>query len=424
MHDAAVLLEPVAPRSASRKICRPRVTRKQWQFLQLDTRFSAFIGGRGSGKTVAGTLRAVECAGRERCTGVVISPTYGNLEDINLPKFLEVCEPGGIVSGVNRSRHTVALANGSIVHFRSADKPDFMRGLSVSWAWLDEAAMLDEYTWRVILPALREYGRPGRAWITTTPRGKNWIWSRFAPQPDETPEQAARRRRKYGLVHAHTRDNAFLAPDIVSDLEADYGVGWFARQELNGEFCDPEGSLFQRDWLRIVDRAPEFARTYRGWDLAVSTKSSADYTAGVRIGITAEQDVYVLDVQRYRAEWPDSRRRVIATADGDGERCTIGVESVAFQLAAVQELRREPAMSRYALREVKAERDKLSYALPLASKAQAGKVYLLRGAWNAAYIDELCMFSGDGKGNDDQVDGTTIAYRCATRPEVRMRVLE
>lgn len=420
-----VLAALASPRLRQRKVCRPRVTRKQFEFLSLPTRFSGFVGGRGSGKTTAGTHKAVEHAGIEKCTGVIISPTYGNLEDINMPAFLALAEAGDIIASFNRSRHTAHMTNGSIVHFRSADHPDFMRGLSVSWAWLDEAAQLDEYTWRVILPALREFGRPGRLWLTTTPRGKNWIWSRFAPQPGETPEQAAHRSSRYGLVHASTRDNTFLAPEIVSDLESDYGVGWFARQELAGEFCDPEGSLFQRPWFRYVERAPAFSRLYRGWDLAVSTRSSADYTVGVLLGITADQDVYILDCVRFKAEWPDARRRVIATAAADGDGCIQCVESVAFQLAAIQELRREPAMSRYALREVRAERDKLSYALPVASKAQAGKLYLVRGAWNAAYVDEFCAFTGEAnqQGHDDQVDGTTIAYRCATRPEVRLREL-
>lgn len=420
MHDAGLAL--AMPLRQGRKVCRPKVTPKQLAFLTLGTRFSAFVGGRGSGKTVAGTLKAIDHAGRARCTGVVISPTYGNLEDINMPAFLAQAEPGDIVESFNRSRHSAHLRNGSIVHFRSADNPDFMRGLSVSWAWLDEAAMLDEYTWRVILPALREGGRPGPLWITTTPRGKNWIWNRFAAKPDENDEQRVRREARYGLVHAHTRDNLFLAADIVSDLEEDYGVSWFARQELAGEFCDPEGTLFRREWFKIVDRAPEFARTYRGWDLALSTKDAADFTAGVKLGVTPEQDIYVLDVQHWKAEWPDSRKRVMSVADTDGAGTQLGIESVAFQLAAIQELHREPTMSRYAMQPVKTERDKLSYALPIASKAQAGKVYVVRGAWNAKFLDEVCSFTGDGKTHDDQVDGLTIAYRAATKPEVRLRV--
>jgi predicted phage terminase large subunit-like protein len=404
-----------------RKICRPKVAPKQHAFLSLPTRFSAFVGGRGSGKTIAGTLKAIEYAGRCSCTGVVISPTYGNLEDINMPAFLAQAEPGDIVQSMNRSRHSAHMRNGSVVHFRSADKPDFMRGLSVSWAWLDEAAMLDEYTWRVILPALREGGKPGPLWITTTPRGKNWIWERFAAKPGENDEQRRRRESRYGLIHAHTRDNMFLSTDIVGDLEEDYGVGWFARQELAGEFCDPEGTLFRREWFKIVDRAPEFARTYRGWDLAVSTKTTADYTVGVKIGVTAEEDLYLLDVVRGRWEWPDAKRVVVQCAQSDGPSTTICVESVAFQLAAVQELRRESALSQFVTQDVKAERDKLSYALPVASKAQAGKVYIVRGSWNAAYLDEISQFTGDGKTHDDQVDGTTIAYRGASRPMVRMR---
>jgi predicted phage terminase large subunit-like protein len=391
-----------------------RLGKKQAPFVLSPATFRAFVGGRGSGKTYGGAYAGCGEAGRLRgSTGIIVAPTYTMLSDDVVPVLREVA--GKALLKFSDSDMEGTFLNGSRVLMRSAADSmhiNRLRGGSFSWFWLEEAAHVpDGYdAWRILIATLREGGRMGRGFLTTTPRGKGWIFDLFGQSADAD----------YALFGSRTDENEFTTERYKQILTTAYGVGWFARQELAGEFCDPEGTLFQREWFKIVDRAPEFARTWRGWDLAISTKSAADWTVGVRLGITPEQDVYVLDVQRWKAEWPDSRKRVMAIAQTDGEQTSLGIESVAFQLAAIQELHREPTMSRFSMQAVKTERDKLSYALPVASKAQAGKLYVVRAPWNAAYIDECCAFSGDGKGNDDQVDGTTIAYRCASKPEFRI----
>jgi len=396
---------------------RRTVGRKQIPFLASPATFRAFVGGRGSGKTYAGTYAALAEAGRRRCIGAIVAPTYTMVTDDVLPVFEELA--GLLLAHLNRSDMAADLINGSRILFRSASNVEHiqrLRGLSTSWVWMDEAAHVadGDQAWKILIATLREHGRMGRAWLSTTPRGKGWIHDRFvvAQNPD------------YELFTSHTQDNEFTAADYKKALKEAYGIGWFAKQELAGEFCDPEGSLFHREWFKVVDQAPEFAVMYRGWDLACTTKTTSDYTVGVLIGITAEQDVYILDVVRGRWEWPAAERVIIQTALLDGPQAQVCIESVAFQLAAIQKLHEVRELGNHVISEVKVERDKLSHALPVASKAQAGKVYLLRGAWNSAYLDEVCTFCGDGKGHDDQVDGTTVAYRGATAPIFSFRTFD
>jgi len=45
---------------------------------------------------------------------------------------------------------------------------------------------------------------------------------------------------------------------------------------------------------------------------------------------------------------------------------------------------------------------------PFRAQCEAGNVYLVRGAWNAAYLQELCAF--DAGKHDDQVDGSGCAF--------------
>jgi predicted phage terminase large subunit-like protein len=73
-------------------------------------------------------------------------------------------------------------------------------------------------------------------------------------------------------------------------------------------------------------------------------------------------------------------------------------------IAALQALARRPDLSRHAIRGIDVDRDKLTRALPLAARAEQGKVSLIRGAWVAVFLDELSTFMGDGATHDDQVD--------------------
>lgn len=385
-----------------------KVLEPQHRFLTSQAKYDGYIGGRGAGKSYAGCLKARAHAMARSCTGCVITPTYPMMRDIIWPVWTKLFR--GYFKNpkrpINKSDKISELRNGSTVIFRSADNPDNLRGPNLSWFWIDEAALLDLYVWRVLIPTLREGGRPGRAWITTTPRGKDWLYKKFVV--DENP--------KYSLVHATTFDNYLLDQETRDDIAEEYGVGWFGRQELYGEFTEPEGTIFKREWFDFVEPTalPEFKVIARGWDLATTTKTTSDFTVGVKVGITNDEELYILDVVRGQWEWPDGKQVIIKTAHKDSVHCQVMVEAVAFQRIAQQELQREPAMANYMVNPVETYRDKLTYALPIASRAKAGKVHLVRAPWNDAYLDELCLFDGqDGKGkkHDDQVDATTIAIR-------------
>ena len=55
-----------------------------------------------------------------------------------------------------------------------------------------------------------------------------------------------------------------------------------------------------------------------------------------------------------------------------------------------------------------ASRGKVTRAEPFAAQCQAGTVYLVRGAWNTAYLDELCLFPSSAA--KDQVDASSGAF--------------
>lgn len=384
---------PLGQKRRERTIRITSATDPQRAFWDTMARHRLFVGGLGSGKTYAGVVEVLRQP--PGSYGMVLAPTYPMLRDATLRTFLELA--GELVADFHRSEMRVKLTDGKTILFRSAEKPDRLRGPNLGWFWLDEAALMPQEVWLIMLGRLREH--PGRAWATTTPRGKNWLYEAFL-NPD------------HAVIRSSTRQNIYLPQTFVSTLEQAYTSEW-QRQEIEGEFVDPAGALFRREWFRVVDTAPEGLWWVRYWDLAASTKSSADYTASVAVAMDHRDGcIYIRDMIRGRWEWPDARRVMVQTMQAEPNGYHV-VEKALHGLAALQELRREPGVSHVALRGVDVDRDKLTRALPWAARAEAGKVALVRGNWVGAFLDEAVQFP-NGQ-HDDQIDAVSGALPLLAR---------
>jgi PBSX family phage terminase large subunit len=199
---------------------------KQGEFFMCPDRFSAFVGGIGSGKTYAGAVKAAQFAVKPGTLGLAVAPTYPMLKDASMRSFVELADPA--IEKINKSDMTVQMRGGGEVLFRSADNPNRLRGPNLHWAWIDEAAMCHPNTWEIIIGRLRADGKAGSCWITTTPKGRNWLYQR---------------RDDMTIYRASTMDNPHLAPEFIASLQSAYS-GQFARQELYGEFTMLEGLVY------------------------------------------------------------------------------------------------------------------------------------------------------------------------------------
>lgn len=231
---------------------------EQHQFVVAHQNFAALRGGIGSGKTVGGAIRAVLAAcgqvgGRPIQTpnlGVVTAPTYTMLRDASLRTFEEVA--GDLLIDFNKQQMRATLINGSEVLFRSADRPDRLRGPNLSWCWLDEAAYYSDKVYPIMVGRLRQFGKLGYLWLTTTPKGRNWVYKEFV--------QTKRPNRI--LFQLRTKDSPFLDPEIYDAWVETY-VGDFAIQELEGEFIAFEGLIYPEfnRGLHVTTRLPERFKT-------------------------------------------------------------------------------------------------------------------------------------------------------------------
>jgi predicted phage terminase large subunit-like protein len=375
----------------------------QADFWRAPHRVRAFIGGLGSGKTRAGAVEILrQPAGS---LGLVIAPTYRLLQDATQRTFFELthkAEDGGaqLVEWHSTSRQETRLVNGSTILWRTATEPDRLRGVNAGWAWVDEAGIVDEDVWRIIMGRLRR--EPGRAWLTTTPTGAQHWTARLLGDPSAY------------VVRARTRDNTALPPEYIADLESRYDAQWRA-QELEGQFVDWSGGLIRREWIRTIrpDALPTPLRWRRAWDLAASERASADETTSVRGALGPDGTLYLAAPIAGRWAWPEARQVIARTAEAEAEMVReVGVEQVASWRAAVDDLATAPIWLRVTLRRLTPHGDKLACASPWAARASSGRVVIVEGWDWSGWLDQWSAFPGGA--HDDRVDAVSRVAEMVT----------
>jgi predicted phage terminase large subunit-like protein len=146
----------------------------------------------------------------------------------------------------------------------------------------------------------------------------------------------------------------------------------------------------------------------RYWDKAASKKPEADFSAGVRMLKSDLGVYYVEDVTRGQWSSLDRNKVMRNTAKQDGPAVTVWLEE---EGGSGGKESAEISVRDLAGVSVHAERvtgDKLSRARPFSAQCEAGNVKIVRGAWNAAYLDELHAFPLGA--HDDQVDASSGAF--------------
>jgi predicted phage terminase large subunit-like protein len=366
----------------------PKPHAAQQRVAREARRFNVLACGRRWGKTTFGMGRLVPPA-LEGYPVAWFSPTYKMLTEV-WRTTQQTLAP--VTKRVSAQEHRLELITGGIVDMWSLDTPDVARGRKYKRIAVDEAAMIRDLllAWQqVIRPTLADYA--GDADFYSTPKGFNDFHQLFTM---EAPEW-----RSWQMP---TSENPHIQAAEIEAMRTEL-PGYIFEQEVLARFVTLDGALFKREWFRIVDRAPDGLFWARYWDLAASTKTSADFTCSAAVAYGEDGTLYIRDMVRGRWEWPDARKIIAQTMVAEPD-VLHAVEEAMHGLAAIQELRRDPELRSVALRGIRVDKDKLTRALPWAARAEGGKVALVRGAWVAAFLDEVCMFDGLGTAHDDQVD--------------------
>jgi predicted phage terminase large subunit-like protein len=176
----------------------------------------------------------------------------------------------------------------------------------------------------------------------------------------------------------------------------------------------PEGDLFKVFNLKFQDAAPAgLLRTVRAWDLAAS-EGKGDWTAGVKIGRSADGLFYVLGVARGQWGPDEGDKQIKLAANLDGRNVSIrgAIDPGSAgkrDAAAITRM-----LAGYDVKTEHVTGPKGARARGFAAQVNAGNVVIIKAPWNTAFVEELRTFPNGT--HDDQVDAAADAFNDLTLP--------
>lgn len=254
-----VYIDPDSGESWGRPVLDPNWAhnhaREDQRLLPWNKPWTLYLSsGRGTGKTTTGVEFVTLCA-RKGLDGAIIGRRGTEIENTHVATILARAHPD-FVPTYMASKDILLWPNGAITYLFSAERPENIRSVNLSYCWFDEAAFMAEIetAWMNAKFATRvkSPGNPIHFLITSTPTSTPWVM-----KMEDDPKVVMRRVSTYA-------NKANLDPDFLAELEKEYEGTRIGRQELHGEVLrDVEGALWNDD-LFIHERA-ETGAEFANW---------------------------------------------------------------------------------------------------------------------------------------------------------------
>ena len=398
-----------------------------------DWRTWVIMGGRGAGKTRAGSewVRAeVEGAGpldpgRSKRVALV-GETIDQVREVMIfgESGILACSPPDRRPEWQAGRRRLVWPNGAVAQVFSAYEPESLRGPQFDAAWVDELAKWRkaEETWDMLQFGLRLGSHP-RQCVTTTPRNVG-VLKAILKNPSTVTTQASTEANR-----------AYLAKSFLEEVRSRYADTRLGRQELDGVLLeDTEGALWTLaglDKARVAGDLLVFDRVVVAVDPPVTGHKGSDECGIIVAGVMAQgtpgdwRAVVLEDASVSAAspsEWAKAALDAMRRHDADRLVAEVNqggdlVESVIRQI--------DPTVP---FRAVRATRGKSARAEPVAALYEQGRVTHAGGM--PTLEDQMCRMTihgFEGKGSPDRVDALVWALHeliiapAATwrRPQVR-----
>ena len=187
------------------------------------------------------------------------------------------------------------------------------------------------------------------------------------------------------------------------------------------------GSLIKTDWFKRYEIPEEMYRLmYIVCDTAFSTKTSADNSAFMLVGITNDNDLYILDMQVGKMDFVTLKKnlknfykRSLMTYGRYNVISSIYIENKASGQSLIQELRSEKLpiseLSPTAYNKSKGKEtvtDKYTRFLEISTQIESGCVFIPdTGGWVNDFLSECEAFDGLGSTKDDMIDCLIYALK-------------
>ncbi len=223
----------------------------QLEVHNCTSRFRILSCGTKLGKTVAAANEALRFAlSNPKTTTFWVAPFYGQC--VVGWRTLHEYLPPELVKSENKQEMMILLLNDSVIQFKSAEIPGHLRGASVSFVVVDEAAYISEDSWHSLLTTITQ--TRGRGIFISTPCGHNYFYEMFQKGLDD-------KSGEYKSFTFPTSANPYVDP---AEIES-------ARQRL------PK-SVFQRDYL--AEFRDDFGAAFDGEAISACIKGELEAPRG------------------------------------------------------------------------------------------------------------------------------------------------
>jgi phage FluMu gp28-like protein len=350
-----------------------------------------------------------------------LSPTYAQGDNPFNELVNAVSGLKSVEVAINRSKRTIRFSTGGLIEFKTANKPDNLRGAGVDFVVLDEAAFMPVEVWsEVVRPML--VTTQGRALFLSTPFGGNWFQQLYARGLDPTePEWSKHHFTIYDAPHIPASEIESLQRESTERV-------W--SQEFLAEFLSDTGAVFRG--VDAVMTLPN-ERKYKHYDprseyvFGVDWGREHDYTA-IAVFNTTKQ--HIVHVERFREiGWSLQRGRLVELFN-QWRPHAIWAESNSIGSPNIEALQTEGLPVR-PFATTHRSKGPLIESLALAIESQTIQLVqddVLRMELTTYAMDKLpgggYKYSAPAGGHDDTVIATALAWHGGKRNESSYFILD
>lgn len=380
-----------------------------WQRTVMDdnTRFKVICAGRRCGKSrLAAVTLLIEALQCPKGSGVMyVAPTQGQARVIIWNLLLDLGRP--IIASAHVNNSEITLINGSVIYVRGADRPDTLRGVSLSYAVLDEYADMKPSAWEEVIRASLSDKR-GRGMFIGTPKGRNHFFDLFHQEDEE-----------WKSWHFTTADNPLI--DAKEIEAAKRTMSSFAfKTEYMASFDNSGTNMFREEWLKYgvaptSDYSTYIAVDCAGFEAVAKKNSKLDRTAIAVVFVTDDGKWFVRKIEHGRWDVRETAVRILKNIR-DFRPTGVGIEKGTTMNAVMpylSDLMRKNNLFAHIqplTHGGQKKTDRVIWALQ--GLFEHGRIVLNRDIVWDTFIDEYLMFPTKGV-HDDLMDALSMISQLA-----------
>jgi hypothetical protein len=374
----------------------------QQEVFKDPTRFKVVAAGRRCGKSrLAATTLLIEGLKCPQGSAVLyVSPTMGQSRQIIWDLLLDLGRE--VIQSSHVNNLDITLINGARIYVRGADRPDTLRGVSLTYAVLDEVADIKPEAWEQVIRASLS-DKKGRALFIGTPKGRNWFYDTFKLGESEEATD-------WKSWHFTTADNPLIDQTEIESAKKTLSSFAF-KQEYMASFTNAGSDIFKEEWIKYGEE-PQYGSYYIAVDLAgfeevskqaANSKKRLDETAISIVKVTDEGKWFVEKIEHGRWDIRETAAKILL-AIRDYRPLSVGIERGALKNAVLpylSDLMRKNNTFTHIVDLTHGNRKKADRIIwALQGRFEHGRIVLnSEGDWDE-FVDQLILFPAQGVHDD------------------------